>query len=81
MTLTAPGEGIITASYRDRLHHSEQHGAASAEVAGMAALIRARYPGLTPRQVSQALTEGARFGRRRAIRTVPGTEPLTRSRR
>ena len=37
--------------------------AASAEVAGMAALIRSRYPGLTPAQVSQALIQGARFGR------------------
>ncbi len=62
VTLTAPGEGVITASYPTGYTTVGSTGAASAEVAGMAALIRARYPHLTPRQVSQALIDGARFG-------------------
>jgi Subtilase family len=62
VTLTAPGEGVITVSYPTGYTTVSSTGAASAEVAGMAALIRARYPHLTPRQVSQALIDGARFG-------------------
>ncbi len=61
VTLTAPGEGIITATPGTGYTLLASTSAASAEVAGMAALIRARYPGLTPRQVGQALTEGTRY--------------------
>ncbi len=72
VTLTAPGEGVITASSATGYGTMSSTSAASAEVAGMAALIRARYPGLTPRQVGQALTEGARFGRPTGLKNGSG---------
>jgi hypothetical protein len=62
VTLTAPGQGVITATSAGYTTVSSTS-AASAEVAGMAALILARYPGLTPAQVGQVLTQGARFRR------------------
>ncbi len=72
VTLTAPGEGVITAGSATGYRTMSSTSAASAEVAGMAALIRARYPGLTPRQVGQALTEGARFGRPTGLKNGSG---------
>ena len=63
VTLTAPGEGMITATSETTYGTVSSTSAASAEVAGMAALVRAQYPGLTPAQVGQALIGGARFGR------------------
>ena len=61
VTLTAPGDGILTATPGTGYTLLSTTTAASAEVAGMAALIRSRYPALTPRQVGQALTEGTRY--------------------
>ncbi|HKB30922.1 MAG TPA: S8 family serine peptidase [Streptosporangiaceae bacterium] len=63
VTLTAPGGGVITATSATGYATVSSTSAASAMVAGMAALIRARYPDLTPAQVGQALTAGSRFGR------------------
>jgi hypothetical protein len=62
-TLTAPGENVITATSETTYGTVSSTSAASAEVAGIAALVRAQYPGLTPAQVSQALMGGARLGR------------------
>lgn len=61
VTLTAPGEGIITAIPGAGYATVRSTSAASAVVAGMAALIRARYPGMTPWQVSRALSQGTRY--------------------
>jgi Subtilase family len=61
VTLTGPGDGVVTASPLTGYAMVSSTSAASAAVAGMAALIRSRYPGLTPRQVTQALVEGTRF--------------------
>ena len=61
VTLTGPGDGVITASPPAGYAAASSTSAASAAVAGMAALIRSRYPRLSPRQVTQALTEGTRF--------------------
>jgi len=72
VTLTAPGEGVITAGSATGYAAMNSTSAASAEVAGMAALIRARYPGLTPPQVGQALTEGSRFGRKTGLKNGSG---------
>ncbi len=63
VTLTAPGEAVITATSEAGYGTVNSTSAASAEVAGMAALIRSRYPGLTPAQVGHALIQGTRFGR------------------
>jgi Subtilase family len=61
VTLTAPGDGLIAASPQGGYAIVSGTSAASAEVAGMAALIRAKYPSLAPQQVSAALTRGTRF--------------------
>ncbi|MGE5290415.1 MAG: S8 family serine peptidase [Micromonosporaceae bacterium] len=61
VTLTAPGDGLIAASPLAGYVTVSSTAGASAEVAGMAALIRSRYPGLSPQQVSMALTKGTRF--------------------
>ena len=61
VTLTAPGGDIITATPGTGYTTVSSTSAASAVVAGMAALIRARYPGLTPRQVRHALTQGTLY--------------------
>jgi serine protease len=60
VTLTAAGDGVIAAtpSGYTTLHSTA---AASAVVAGIAALIRAQFPTLTPAQVTSALTQSTVF--------------------
>src|SRR5207244_2705690 len=50
LTVAAPGGGYITIKTTDM---------AAALTAGVAALIRAKYPRLSPAQVNQALTHGS----------------------
>lgn len=56
VTLTAPGAGMVAASTPHGYNTISSTSAASAVVAGIAALIRSRYPDLTPAQVTRALT-------------------------
>ena len=61
VTLTGPGVGVIAANGRAGYTQISGTAAASAVVAGVAALIRAQFPALSPAQVTKALTESARF--------------------
>ena len=61
VTLTGPGVGVIAANGRAGYAQITGTAAASAVVAGIAALIRAQFPALSPAQVTTALTESARF--------------------
>ena len=71
VTVTAAGAGVTAAnpsslSANDPAKAYTQlnsTSAASAMVAGVVALIRAQFPGLTPAQVTRALTTGTVFGR------------------
>ena len=63
VTLTGAGAGVIAASGPTGYAQMNSTAAASAVVAGVAALIRAQFPALSPAQVTKALTESARFGR------------------
>jgi subtilase family protein len=60
-TLTAAGDGVIAANGPIAYAKLNSTGAASAVVAGIAALIRSQFPTLTPAQVEQALTSGTMF--------------------
>ena len=62
VTLTGAGAGVIAASGPTGYAQMNSTAAASAVVAGVAALIRAQFPALSPAQVTKALTESARFG-------------------
>jgi hypothetical protein len=60
VTLTAAGDGVMAATPSGyAMQHSTS--AASAVVAGIAALIRAQFPTLTPAQVTSALTQSTVF--------------------
>ncbi len=61
VTLTAPGDGVITASGPTGYAKLASTSAAGAVVAGVAALVRAQFPALSPAQVKQALTSGTAF--------------------
>ena len=61
VTLTAAGAGVIAASGPTGYAQLNSTAAASAVVTGIAALIRAQFPALSPAQVTKALTESARF--------------------
>jgi hypothetical protein len=61
VTLTAAGEGVVAARADGTYADVNSTNAASAVVAGVAALIRSRYPGLTPAQVGHALTTSTVF--------------------
>ncbi|HEU5416733.1 MAG TPA: S8 family serine peptidase, partial [Streptosporangiaceae bacterium] len=61
VTLTAAGEGVMAATADGSYAEVNSTDAASAVVAGVAALIRSRYPALTPAQVSRALTTSTVF--------------------
>ncbi len=63
VTLTAAGSGVIAATEPGSYATMNSTGAASAIVAGIAALIRSRFPGLSPAQVRRALDAGTRFRR------------------
>ena len=60
-TLTASGNGVIAANGPAAYAKLKSTSAASAVVAGIAALIRAQFPTFTPAQVEQALTTGTAF--------------------
>jgi len=62
VTLTAAGEGV-TAATPTGYATMNSTSAASAVVAGLAALIKSKFPALTPRQVTKALTSSTRFRR------------------
>jgi subtilase family protein len=61
VTLTAAGQGVMAAKADGSYADVNSTNAASAVVAGIAALIRSRYPDLTPAQVSRALTTSTVF--------------------
>ena len=61
VTLTAPGQGVIAASTTSGYAVMNSTSAASAIVAGIAALVRSQFPDLTPAQVTQALKNGTVF--------------------
>ncbi len=60
-TLTAAGDGVIAANGLTGYAKLRSTSAASAVVAGIAALIRSQFPTFTPAQVEQALTSGTAF--------------------
>lgn len=60
VTLTAAGAGVIAAGPGGYVTMSSTE-AAGAMVAGMVALIRSKYPELTPAQVSQTLTSSTKI--------------------
>ena len=60
-TLTAAGDGVIAANGPTAYAKLKSTSAASAVVAGIAALIRSQFPTFTPAQVKQALTSGTVF--------------------
>ena len=60
-TLTAAGNGVIAANGPTAYAKLKSTSAASAVVAGIAALIRSQFPTFTPAQVEQALTSGTVF--------------------
>ena len=64
VTLTAAGAGTIAASGPTGYAQLNSTAAASAVVTGVAALIRAQFPALSPAQVTKALTESTRFTHR-----------------
>jgi Subtilase family len=63
VTLTAAGDGVIAAEPAGTYATIHSTSAASAVVAGMAALIKSRYPAFSPAQVMAALTRGTVFHR------------------
>jgi hypothetical protein len=63
VTLTAAGSGVEAATAGGGYTAVSSTAAASAMVSGMAALIVARYPGLSPAQVTHALTSSTLFRR------------------
>jgi subtilisin family serine protease len=56
VTLTAPGQNVIAAASGGGYQALNSTSAASAIVAGIAALIRSRYPALTAAQVTTSMT-------------------------
>jgi hypothetical protein len=61
VTLTAPGDGVVAAAGPHGYTTLKSTSAASAIVAGIAALVRAQYPELSGAQVTQALEKGTAF--------------------
>jgi type VII secretion-associated serine protease mycosin len=59
--LSAPGVNVVGAGPSGSYLEADGTSPASAIVAGVAALIRARYPRLTPVQVEQAMLTSARY--------------------
>jgi Subtilase family len=61
VTLTGPGNGVIAANGTAGYAKLNSTTAASAVVAGIAGLIRAQFPTLTPAQITTALTSSTGF--------------------
>jgi subtilisin family serine protease len=59
VALTAPGSGVTAASQPSGYRNMSTTDASSAMAAGIAALIRSRYPALTSSQIRQALITGS----------------------
>jgi Subtilase family len=64
VTLTAAGDNVIAANGPTGYTKLRTSSAASAMVAGMAALIRSQFPTLTPAQVEKALTSSTALHRK-----------------
>jgi type VII secretion-associated serine protease mycosin len=60
VSVVAPGSGIVTADGHDSYLVGDGTSSAAAMVAGIAALIRAEHPELSPYQVRTAIEQGAR---------------------
>ncbi|GAA0967113.1 type VII secretion-associated serine protease mycosin [Actinocorallia libanotica] len=58
ISVAAPGVGIVTTQPDNSYATDDGTSASAAIVTGVAALIRSRYPGLTPAQVKEALERG-----------------------
>ena len=63
VTVTAAGAGVLAADNSGGFQTVNSTSAASAVVAGIVALIRSRYPGLSVDQVRSAITTSTVFGR------------------
>ena len=72
VTLTGPGNGVIAANGPTAYAKLKSTIAASAVVAGVAALIRAQFPTMTPAQVESALTSSTAFHPKGGRRTGSG---------
>jgi hypothetical protein len=72
VTLTGPGNGVIAANGPTAYAKLKSTTAASAVVAGIAALIRAQFPTMTPAQVETALTSSTVFHPKGGRRTGSG---------
>jgi hypothetical protein len=59
VSLTAPGSGLMVATPRGGYITIKTTDMSAALTAGVAALIRAKYPRLSPLQVNQAITHGS----------------------
>lgn len=79
VTLTAAGEDVVAAS-PSGFRTLNSTTAASAIVAGIAALIRSEFPNLTARQVRSAMTESTVFGRKGGIASGSGFGTVDASR-
>jgi hypothetical protein len=72
VTLTGPGNGVIAANGPTGYAKLKSTTAASAAVAGVAALIRAQFPTMSPAQVKSALTSSTGFHPKGGRRTGSG---------
>jgi subtilisin family serine protease len=72
VTLTGPGNGVIAANGLAGYAKLKSTTAASAVVAGVAALIRAQFPTMTPAQVRKALISSTVFHPKGGRRTGSG---------
>jgi hypothetical protein len=73
VSLTAPGVSLAAAVPPDGYARISSTSTSSGIVAGVAALIRSRFPHLSAAQVGQALTDGTTAGRTSAPGTGRGT--------
>jgi hypothetical protein len=73
VSLTAPGVGLTAAVPPDDYARISSTSTSSGIVAGVAALIRSRFPHLSAAQVGQALTGGTTAGAATGGTSAPGT--------
>ena len=73
VSLTAPGVGLTAAFPPDGYARISSTSTSSGIVAGVAALIRSRFPNLSAAQVGRALTEGTTAGPATGGTSAPGT--------
>jgi hypothetical protein len=72
VSLTGPGNGVVAANGPTGYAKLKSTTAASAVVAGVAALIRAQFPTMSPAQVKSALTSSTGFHPKGGRRTGSG---------